>query len=371
MKHTKLYEDLELRPTCSNDDIKKSYKRLALTHHPDKNINNKDAAEVKFKCIQHAYDILCDVEKRKLYDQGGEDGVKNPNKNTSENIFNNIFSGRFFSNPMWNMNMNIQQNVKRTPDKNIVSTLCITEMMKGVTKKIQYKRNVTCNVCKGSGADIVSNIVECDACQGKGAIQKVSQIMPNFMSQQIVTCEVCHGNGRCVKKGNECSACMGKRVVELDDEFIVDLPAGIDVKNDLTTDGKSDELPDHQTGNLHVTFKYAEETGVHRQGSDIIYHIDINLVDALVGVNINIKYVDHLINIRYDEVIQPNACKCIEGLGFPKELGGHIRGNLYVKFNVIFPKELDDTQKYMIKTALNYTERVDNANIPSYILRES
>lgn len=368
MKHTKLYEDLELRPTCSNDDIKKSYKRLALTHHPDKNINNKDAAEVKFKCIQHAYDILCDVEKRKLYDQGGEDGVKNPNKNTSENIFNNIFSGRFFSNPMWNMNMNIQQNVKRTPDKNIVSTLCITEMMKGVTKKIQYKRNVTCNVCKGSGADIVSNIVECDACQGKGAIQKVSQIMPNFMSQQIVTCEVCHGNGRCVKKGNECSACMGKRVVELDDEFIVDLPAGIDVKNDLTTDGKSDELPDHQTGNLHVTFKYAEETGVHRQGSDIIYHIDINLVDALVGVNINIKYVDHLINIRYDEVIQPNACKCIEGLGFPKELGGHIRGNLYVKFNVIFPKEFDDTQKYMIKTALNYTERVDSTNIPSYIL---
>mgnify|MGYP006125586345 CR=1 FL=1 len=337
---TKLYDILGIsKDNCNEKLLKKKYRKLAMKWHPDKNQDNKEMAEKKFKEINHAYSILSDPEKKKIYDQFGEEAVNNSGGQSGGNNPFDFFSSMFGNDGFPG---GFEQNTRRSrqePDVEIIEVeLC--DFYKGTKINHKYNKKILVN---SNGKEDNNGFTTCKKCSGTGRIKIVQQIAPNFIQQSQAACNVCHGKGVDIKNGF--------KFINKSMNFNIDIPKGSSNNQKLLFKGGGNYNPITKSNDDLVIIlkeknnKYSKFT---RNGSNLFYEFDIDLFVSLVGNNINIIRMDKkVLAIPLDRIIKPDMTIIIKGEGMPITKTNRC-GDLIVKFNVVFPDKLSIKQKNSI-----------------------
>jgi len=306
------YDILGIQKGCSEGEVKKAYRKLAMQHHPDKGGNPEE-----FKKIQGAYDILSDSQKRQNFDQfGNPDGPPQGNPFAGggiPDIFSQMFGG---GNPFQRPPQN--QGPKRRNDAQHELNISLEESFRGVHRHLRVGLHKPCMKC----------YKKCPACHGRGSIQ--IQMGPMVMQQP---CPNCGGQG-CSRTG--CKDCEGKGVKIENLNLEVVIPAGIEDGGRVVCKslGEQPLNPDEEPGDLNFIIRVQSHPEFMRQGDDLIWSTKISFVDSVNGKTLTIPHFAGEISISTADwgVLDPREDYIIPGKGFRN-------GRLRVQFNIVYPKE--------------------------------
>ena len=352
--NSKFYKLLGIEKNATIKDIKKAYRKMALKYHPDRNPNNKEESEKKFKEISKAYQILSDPEKKSLYDKYGENAINNTSGNGGSSPFD-IFETMFQGNPFGgmgnsfnmfgqNMGRNMGRN-RKGPDRKEVFKISLNDMMCGTEKLFKYERKIVKNT---------NNDQICSECDGKGKVIKIMRTGPGMISQSISKCLKCNGFGKKVE------------FEIVNEEIKLIIPKGTKKGDILKFEGKADEVPNvDEQGNLIIIFDVNETNIMQRQKNNLVYLKKILLSEAICGLEFIFNHPNGTkILIKDEKIIKPDEVKVIKGLGFPVKDSYKV-GDLIIKFNIVFPDQIDFKKKELIhkllpkRTELLNSERED------------
>lgn len=337
------YEILGISKDSDEKKIKKAYMDLAKKYHPDKNTNDPDAAE-KFKKIAEAYEVLSNPEKRRIFDQFGEEGLKGqggPNINP-EDIFNNVFRGfGGFGNFGGFGGFNPFGQGQQQKDDIIKINLPVTlkELYMGCTKEVNYQVEENCNKCNGNGTKSGNKPPQCSGCNGKGVCQTFVQMGPGIVQQIIGHCDKCNGNKFVPNKDDKCDKCNGSGKMKNVKSKIVEISRG-DFGND-TKYYPEDKL-------AIILSEYERDSKFNRKGNDLIYELNITLVESLIGFSKIIKHLDgRKLLIEQRGVVSPKIPLIVKNEGMHRK--GEI-GNLYLVIDIDYDQKITEEQMSAIKT---------------------
>jgi DnaJ family protein A protein 2 len=324
-----LYDCLGVTKTASGEEIKKAYRKLAVKHHPDKGGDVE-----KFKEITAANEILSDPEKRELYDKYGIDGVRDGGQGGMD-PFAHLFGGMFGHGHGHGHGKAQKKKVKPTK-KSVRVTL--EDIYVGKMKNVAYERQKLCEGCDGKGG---KDSVKCKACKGHGIVEKMVQLGPGFISSSREQCRDCGGEGTTFDKANMCKVCKGKKIANEKKTKEVPVEQGAPHGHHVIFTGEGDELPGAHAGDLVVELDIAKHAVFTRNGADLVIFKTITLYEALTGCCFEIEHLDGsklVISTKPGEVITPKMKKQLKGKGMPYYKDAMSHGNLYVEFNIEFPK---------------------------------
>ncbi|MCL2856689.1 MAG: molecular chaperone DnaJ [Oscillospiraceae bacterium] len=354
------YEVLGVSKTSGEDELKKAYRGLAKKYHPDVNPDNKQA-EVKFKEVSEAYEVLSDPAKRQKYDQFGHAGV-DPSYGAGPggagfggfssqgfgfedlgDIFDNFFGGGFGgSTRARNPNAPIKGS-----DVQISMALDFMEAVKGVAKTVSVSRLQTCATCEGSGAAKGTKPETCGECSGTGQV-KVNQRTPFGVIQSSRACARCGGKGTVIK--DACKTCAGKGRVRATKNLEVNVPAGIDDGQSFVLRGEGDNgLNFGPPGDCIVRVSVRPDLIFERDGFDIWCEIPLTYAQSALGDEITVPTVDGKVSYSVPEGTQPGTVFRLRNKGVPY-LNGRGRGEQYVRAVLEVPRGLNAKQKEALKT---------------------
>ena len=354
VKDTKLYDILEVSTDASKDDIKKSYRRLAKKYHPDKN-PDQDTHE-KFKEIGEAYTILSDPKKRETYDQFGNNkaNLRGFSYQDATSIFEHLFPEGFGGlGGLGGLGGFFRRTAQRKT-QDIVHELYITleEAYNSKDTQLRIKRDVICKQCDGLGASDSSDVVECDHCDGKGKLAKYQQLAPGMVQQIIISCESCNGTGKNIK--NPCNKCKGKTVVRDNKTISIHINAGVVDGQVIKLPGESDESPNCITGDIIIVVRISNHPKFKRNNNDIYVDFNITLLEALCGFKKELVMLDgSIIDVvsKRSNIIEPGDTDIIYNKGMPIGQGDK-KGNLFIKYQINFPKKFTDKQIMLLGQVL-------------------
>lgn len=350
-----LYEILEVERSASDSEIKRSYRKLALRYHPDKvSEHEREEAELKFKEISRAYEILSDEIKRQEYDiygstegtgMGGFSG--NPFDGQGQGDYGAEDFYNFFNGMNGSTRNGNPKPANRTDDAQFEVDVTLKELYTGKVVKLTSTRNVICGHCQGTGARKKAQSKKCGSCNGEGYTTKIRRVGPGLVSQFHVDCEVCLGSGKILRDKDKCKHCLGSKVVEESKILEFEIAAGSRSGESVVLKGESDEYPGKVTGDVTLTFHCAPDKVFERKGDDLYAKKSIALVDALSGFSkAMLKHLDgraiHVTTPK-GKVIRPGDFIKIKGEGMPKKKSGWFRspgnGDLYIEIEVVFPPD--------------------------------
>jgi molecular chaperone DnaJ len=339
------YEVLGLERSASLSDIKKAYRKLALELHPDRNPGDP-AAEEKFKEASEAYGVLCDSEKRGLYDQFGHRGLAGQGQgfNDVQDIFSqfgDIFS-EFFGGSSPFGGRRGRGGAERGADLRTGVRLTLKEAAYGLKKEISLTHPGPCPGCDGSGAE-GGKRKSCPRCQGTGQITHSR----GFVLLQT-SCPNCQGMGSTVE--TPCKDCRGSGQVELQRTVKVTFPAGIDQGQTLRVPGQG--LAGRMggpPGHLYVEVIVDNDPRFSREGYDLIHEITLSFPQAALGTEVEVPLLDDsVLKVEVPAGTQPGDSLLVRSKGVPR-LNGDGRGDLHVLVNVSVPKRLSSKAKKLLK----------------------
>ena len=372
---TDYYAILGVKKNANIDEIKKSYKTEALKWHPDRNPDNVEEATKKFQLISKAYEVLSDPKKKDIYDQHGEQGLKEGGPSgfaNANDLFSQMFGGGFprgsgFASMFSDMNTRSHGSREGQPrkGKNVTFDLQLTleQLFVGCTKKLKIRRNVICDKCQGTAIKGESLFTDttCNNCNGKGIQIKIAQLGPGFISQQQTTCQMCSGTGEYIPTSERCEECVGAKVVKTETTLEVNIERGMKDGTKITFPSKSDEYPNVITGDVIIVVKQInpsdgflnakESCGFKRtpEGNNLIYKKVLTLQEALCGYEFIFTHLDgRKIHVKSEnDIIIPNSKRKIVGEGMPIRHGGKEIGvgDLFIEFDVLFPDKQHLTNK--------------------------
>lgn len=362
-----LYNVLNVKKDSSPEQIKKSYRKLAMKYHPDK--NKESSAEERFKQISMAYDILSDSEKRDKYDKYGLEGLKAMSSGGGPpmdpfNIFNNIFNNNSnFFNPFE------RQTRRKTKTKNRIEKIDIDieDIFNEKELLINYNKKIICTLCNGKGALNPSDIISCKTCEGKGKIIRIIQMAPNMISQSQEICSSCRGRGKYIEDHNKCPECLDNKKVNTTKKIKLKLSNKYKNNEQIVFEGESDqEVGVDMFGDLIIVISYKKHHLYEYDNNyNLILNKDITLGQAICGMSFNIDYLDNKkLNIICNEIINPNSKKVIKGKGINRS------GDLIIIFNIIFPTSLSGERKLYLSKILNYTIPEYKQTQNQYVMEE-
>jgi len=365
VKETKFYDALEVAPNCTDADLKKAYRKLALLHHPDKNPASGD----KFKEISHAYEILSDPNKREIYDRYGEEGINgeggpggfggiNP-----EDLFAQFFGGGFFGGSSGRGS----RSSGPKHGKDVVHKLKVTleDLYNGKTSKLALRKSVICSKCDGKGGK-EGCVKTCSTGHGTGTKTTLRQLGPMIQQVQSI-CPDCSGEGEIINSKDRCKACLGKKIVEERKVLEVHIEKGMTNGQEIKFSGEGDQAPNTIPGDIIIMLEETPHHLFERKGSDLYYKAKIDLLTALAGGSFYIEHLDnrqlHVV-ILAGEVIQPDDLKQVTGEGMPTHKRPFDKGNLLIKFEIEFPKK-NWTSAENIKTLEKILPPRPNLKVPT------
>jgi DnaJ-class molecular chaperone len=320
------YQTLDLRRDCTEDEIKRAFRKLSIKFHPDKNPGDEEAAQ-KFIEVNKAHEILTDPEKRQIYDLQGDEGLDRHEKGQN--------------NP-WGQ----QGGVNKGPNAYAEISVSLEELYNGAEKDMTIQRNILCPQCRGTGAKD-GKTKQCPSCQGRGVRMQNVQVGFGFNMQMQVTCDKCGGRGH-VHVTN-CPHCSGKRVVPNSKTLHVEVEKGMPDGKQIVFERESEQSPDHMPGDVIFTLKTRPHNTFHRIGDNLYTTLQLDLKDALLGFKKQIKHLDgHFTQIEKQEVTQPFEVKIIKEEGMPIHHVPSSFGDLHTKFVVKLPKKLTQKDKDLL-----------------------
>lgn len=346
------YEVLEVSKTATIDEIKKSYRKLALKWHPDRNPDNKVEAETKFKEISEANEVLTNEEKKELYDKFGHEGLKNDGFGAGGMDAEDIF--RMFTGMGGNMfNMRSHDDGDDIPPIKIQENCTLEDLYNGKKIKKKIERCSLCPKCNATGcADGVQHV--CKKCKGKGRVTEIKQ-MGQFITQQVIECRDC--NGTCLdKNAKKCLNCKGTMTLKEQVEINFEIPKGAFSKSPIVIQGMGNEIPHNERrkgksrSDVYVVIvevahdKYKRMVPIKGKNeidpSDLSIDLEIDLAESLCGFQRKLKFLDGKeLLISHDSLTKNKEIFVVEGKGMPK-LNKNKLGNLYVNILIKYPEDL-------------------------------
>ncbi|KAF5196559.1 Chaperone protein dnaj protein [Thalictrum thalictroides] len=350
--NTKYYEILGVSKNASQDDLKKAYKKAAIKNHPDKGGDVE-----KFKELAQAYEVLSDPDKRQLYDQYGEDALKEPGMGAAGHDhpfadFFNAFGGGGGAFPFGGGGGHGQRRGKDEVHNLKVS---LEELYCGTSKKLSLSRNILCSKCKGKGSKSGASM-KCSGCQGSGKKFTTRQIGPGMLQRMEHPCDTCNGTGESITAKDRCLTCKGKKLVTEKKVLEVHVEKGMQNGHKIKFPGQADEAPDTITGDIVIVLQQKDHSKFKTKGADDLFvEHTLSLVEALCGFQFIITHLDGrrlVIKSQPGEVIKPDQYKAIDDEGMPMYQRPFMRGKLYIHFTVDFPKSLAPEQCKALEAVL-------------------
>ena len=342
------YEVLGVDRSASVSDIKKSYRKLALELHPDRNPGDH-GAEDKFKEASEAYGVLSDQQKRALYDQYGHRGLQSQGQGFTDvqdifsqfsDIFSDFFGASGGGSPFGRRSR--PGGPERGADLRTGVRLTMKDAAFGLKKEISLTHPGPCQKCDGSGAK-GGKRKTCPRCQGTGQITHSR----GFVLLQT-SCPNCQGMGSTVE--DPCDDCRGSGQIEIKRSVKVTFPAGIDHGQTLRVPGQGlTGRGGGPGGNLYVEVVVDNDERFTREGYDLIHEVTLSFPQAALGAELQVPMLDDTtLEVEIPAGTQPNEAVTIRGKGVPR-LNGSGRGDLHVLVHVQVPKRLSSKAKKLLK----------------------
>lgn len=341
------YDILKVERNASSEEIKKSYRKLAVQFHPDKNPGDKSAEE-KFKEIGEAYEVLNDPQKRAAYDQyghaafdrraGGGFARGTAGFHDPFDIFREVFGGGNIFDDLFGGGRSDPTQPQRGDDLRYDMEITFEEAAQGCEKEISVTKAERCDVCHGSGAESGSQAKTCPTCGGRGQVITARGI---FSIAQ--TCPQCHGAGRVIDK--PCKACRGSGRRERASKIKLRIPAGVEGGSRLRSSGNGEAgLRGGPSGDLYVVLHVKPHEIFQRDGDDLLCEVPVSFVQAALGAEIDVPTLNGKSAIRIPPGTQPGTMFRLKGKGI-KNVQGYGHGDLHVRINVEVPTHLTAAQK--------------------------
>jgi len=342
------YETLGIDRSATDDEIKRAYRELARTYHPDSNPD--PAAEERFKEVTAAYEVLRDPERRRRYDvfgdgggRGGAPGPGGPGGDPFAGV-GDLFDAFFGGDPFGGRR---QQGggPGRGEDAETVIELSLAEAAFGTTHTLEARLPVECPRCDGSGCEPGTFPTRCDACGGEGEVRQVRRsILGQIMTSS--PCGVCAGTGRRIL--TQCRDCRGDGRVMSQRTIDVDVPGGVDDGTRLRLAGRGAAAQrGGPPGDLYVTIRVAVTPEFERHGDDLLAIRHIGIAQAALGTELEIEALDGTHSVTVPPGTQPGQLFRIKGAGV-SSLRGRGRGDLLVRVDVEVPTKLDDEEAELL-----------------------
>ncbi|EEF46534.1 dnaJ protein homolog [Ricinus communis] len=348
--NTKYYEILGVSKNATQDDLKKAYKRAAIKNHPDKGGDPE-----KFKELAQAYEVLSDPEKREIYDQYGEDALKEGmgGGGAGHNPFD-IFESFFGGSPFGGGSSRGGRRQRRGEDVVHPLKVSLEDLYLGTIKKLSLSRNMICAKCNGKGSKSGASM-KCSGCQGTGMKVSIRQLGPSMIQQMQHACNECKGTGESISEKDRCTQCKGEKVVPEKKVLEVIVEKGMQHGQKITFPGEADEAPDTITGDIVFVLQQKDHPKFKRKEDDLVVDHNLSLTEALCGFQFVLTHLDGrqlLIKSTPGEVVKPGSFKAINDEGMPMYQRPFMKGKLYIHFNVDFPDSLTADQVKALEAIL-------------------
>ncbi len=346
------YDVLGVGRTATPDELKKSYRKLAMQYHPDRNPDNAEAAE-RFKEVCEAYEILSDSEKRARYDQFGHEGMKSAfgpggfdfgrdftHAGDFQDLFANLFGGGLgdlFGGGGGRRRTRNPNAAQRGDDLRFDLEIDFEEALFGSEREVDLHVNDACGTCHGSGAAPGSSRETCRQCGGHGAV-----VVGGGFIQMRQTCPVCNGEGTVVR--TPCKACQGAGRVKTPRHIALRIPKGVETGSRLRLSGKGESgLRGGPHGDLYVVLHVREHDLFERHDDDLTCTVHISPTAATLGGDIDVPTPDGLARIKLPAGTPNGKLFRLRGKGMPNLNGGC--GDLHVRVEVETPQHLTSKQR--------------------------
>jgi molecular chaperone DnaJ len=345
------YELLGVPRGASDADIKRAFRALARDLHPD--VSNEPDADVRFREVAEAYEVLSDPERRGIYDRYGQAGLK---RGGFEPVFSDfgslsdIFAAFFGEDAMGGG----RQRSQRGGDLQAVVEIDLAEAFTGATVTVPLQVALPCERCGARGAEPGTGTRTCSTCSGNGVVRTVSQnIFGQFVQQRA--CPECDGAGEVLEE--PCRVCRGDGRVVTHHQIVVDVPKGIHDGQQIRVRGEGHAgFRSAERGHAFVVVRVRPDERFLREGDDLHTALRLTMTEAALGTTATVATLGEDVELEVPAGTQPGEVRVLRGHGMPA-LRGSGRGSLYVRLDVAVPTTLGDEERQLLE---QLDERLDD-----------
>jgi molecular chaperone DnaJ len=341
------YEILGVTRTATGDEIKRSYRRLAMKYHPDRADGDKTEAEVRFKECAEAYEVLSDETKRRRYDQFGHQGVSGQHDFSHMDVgdifsmFDDIFGGAFGGGRGAS---HARHRAARGFDLETQVELTLQEVATGVEKTIEFEKQDHCQKCGGSGAKPGSSPTVCPQCGGQG---RVAQQGFGGMFRMVTACPNCRGRGTIIR--DHCSSCGGTGRQLKKQTVTVKIPAGVHEGQAVRVAGQGEAgEAGSPPGDLHCYIVIKPHPIFSRHNNDLVCQVPISFTQAALGGTIEVPTLNGMEDLHLPGGTQHGEVFKLKGKGLP-DIRSYRNGEQIVQVLIEVPKKLSEKQKQLLR----------------------
>ncbi|HYC55224.1 MAG TPA: molecular chaperone DnaJ [Candidatus Binatia bacterium] len=343
------YEILGVARDASTDDIKKAYRQCALKFHPDRNPDDKEDAERRFKEASKAYQVLCDPDKRAQYDRYGEAAFEGPGAGGFD--FSSAFASGAFEDVLGDLFGDFfgggrrrgGNRAARGDDLRYDLDITFEEAARGCEKHITIPRTISCDACSGSGAKTGTSPETCPACRGAGQVR-----FQQGLFQIAKTCGQCNGEGKINR--TPCPSCRGRGRNRTMREIKVKVPAGVDTGSRLKLRGEGEAgARGGPSGDLYVLLTVRPHPLFQRDGANVVCQCPISMIDAALGAEIEVPTLEGMVKLKIPAGTQHGKIFRLAGKGVPDLRRTSSNGDQYVVMQIEIPTKLTKKQKKLLE----------------------
>ena len=321
------YKTLNINRNATQDEVKKAFRKLSKTHHPD-----KGGDENTFKELSEAYDTLSDTEKRTKYDMGGQDpfsGFGRQRGPSMDDIVNNFFNQR-------------TRRPQRRKGRSLKISLTVTldDVYFGKNKVMSYKRQINCQGCSGTGGQVQN----CSHCGGRGMI---NQTVGNafFRQMQQTVCPACQGKGKTILRA--CTSCGGNERTVREQKVDFPVPKNLMTGQVFTMRNLGDEIYGGDNGDLHIQVVIERHKDFKVHNLDLIYEPKVSVIDMILGCEILVPHFEGGIKAKIPQLSEIGNKFTLKGKGLKGDMGP---GNVTIIPEIVMPKTLTTEDKELLKS---------------------
>ena len=350
------YTTLGVQKTASDDEIKKAYRKLAMTYHPDRN-NGASEAEEKFKEITEAYDVLRDPNKRSMYDRYGEAGLRggvggfhHVDLSEALNIFMRDLGGMAGFGDLFGGGSGAGgrggAGSRTGSDIRITMPLRLADVETGLDKAVPVKLLASCDRCEGSGAEPGSSANRCTTCAGAGEVRRAQK---SFFGQviSVTPCPTCAGEGTIIN--SPCKKCRGEGRVRQEESVAVKVPPGVATGQYMTMRSVGNVGPrGGGRGDILVVFEVEEDARFERDGENLYCEVLVTYAQLVFGADVEVPTVSASVTLHVPPRTESGQVFHLRGRGLPRVNASGI-GDLHARLQLYTPEELAPEEESIIR----------------------